>query len=79
MAQAEQSFNGYDINGLISEWQAASQQKGAPPRYPDKAFLGWAEKYVENHPLEVEHSVAGESNEDHKFQHSISKAPEWGE
>lgn len=48
---AEALFPGYDIDHLVSEWRRASLQKGVAPKYPDKAFLAWAERYVRNHPL----------------------------
>ncbi len=48
--KATERFQGRNIEFLEEEWRAAMLKKGTPPKNPDKAFLGWAAVYVENHP-----------------------------
>lgn len=49
--EARQRFQGYSVEALEDEWRVAIDEKGEPPKFPDKAFLAWAARYVENHPL----------------------------
>lgn len=49
--EAQERFKGYSVSALEFEWREAMEKRGEPPKNPDKAFLGWAEIYVKNHPL----------------------------
>lgn len=49
--EARRRFSEYDIQHLERQWQTWTRKQSSPPRNNDKAFLGWARKYVERNPL----------------------------
>ncbi len=49
--EAQNIFQGYDIDALEQAWKKWLSRKKGQPRNPDSAFLAWVRTYTNNHPL----------------------------